>query len=111
MPQQYTLSCAQCGEPFTVAPYRVKEKARYCSNACKAEGQRRPLAERFWEKVDRSAGDGCWTYSGAHNHLGYGIVRVDGRNIGAHRVAYELTHGPIPEGYVICHMCDNGACC
>jgi hypothetical protein len=111
MPHQFTLFCAQCGNSFTVPPHRLKANPRFCSRACTAEGQRRPLAERFWEKVDQSDADGCWTYRGAHNQLGYGIVRVDGRNVGAHRVAYELTFGPIPEGLVICHICDNGACC
>src|ERR1035437_1194535 len=65
----------------------------------------RPLAERFWEKVDRSAGpDGCWLWLGCQKR-GYGVVWVDGgRRAGiAHRVAYELLVGPVPPGLVLDH--------
>ena len=65
----------------------------------------RPLAERFWEKVDRSAGpDGCWLWLGCKKR-GYGVVWVDGgRRAGiAHRVAYELLVGPIPRGLTLDH--------
>lgn len=78
----------------------------------------RPLPERFWEKVDKSAGsDGCWPWIGGffqsiRGFAPYGRFMVtgqDGRR--AHRFAYELTHGKIRKGAVIRHTCDNPSCC
>lgn len=71
----------------------------------------RPLAERFWEKVDMRRPDDCWPWQAATKQGGYGkIVSDDGRFLLAHRAAYELSIGPIPAGFVICHCCDNPAC-
>lgn len=53
---------------------------------------------------------GCFLYMGASNEKGYGKVLVSGRWQFAHRFAYELTHGPIPVGLVVCHRCDVPAC-
>ena len=67
------------------------------------------LAERFWAKVDKT--DGCWNWKGQTNELGYGLVWLDGKgNNRAHRIAYELTVGPIPEGLVLDHKCHNASC-
>lgn len=75
----------------------------------------RPIAERLWEKVDRSAGpDACWPFMGAKMHNGYGHLGAGGRNDGqvaAHRVAYQDQVGPIPEGLNVLHRCDNRPCC
>ncbi|MGY8831285.1 MAG: HNH endonuclease signature motif containing protein [Pseudomonadales bacterium] len=77
-----------------------------------------PLAERrFWEKVDKS-GD-CWIWTASKNAKGYGQLSEwqQGKRIvrRAHRVAYELTYGAIPEmpgfhGACVLHRCDNPAC-
>lgn len=64
--------------------------------------------ERFWEKVDQS-GD-CWLWMGGRNDDGYGIVQWEGHVTGAHRVAYEISVGPIPEGKLVLHSCDNPSC-
>jgi hypothetical protein len=69
---------------------------------------RRDLAERFWEKVDKS-GD-CWIWTASVMKTGYGCIRIDKRTTRAHRVAYELTNGPIPEGLLLRHTCDNRRC-
>ena len=72
-----------------------------------------PLVDRFWTKVDKSGGpDACWPWLAAIDTGGYGRVTGDGNGKwrAAHRVAWELTNGPIPEGLVIDHLCRNRAC-
>ena len=67
--------------------------------------------ERFWEKVDMSGGpDACWEWRVAKNHKGYGRFKLNGKMMRAHRVAYEMEHGPIPDGMCVCHKCDNPSC-
>ena len=75
--------------------------------------QSRPVAERFWEKVDQSGGlFACWPWTANRNSRGYGDrFRVGDKQYRAHRFAYELTHGPIPDGLLVCHSCDNPPCC
>ena len=72
---------------------------------------RRPVAERFWEKVDKSGGpDACWIFTHSHCADGYGHFGWDYKNIPAHRAAYLLERGPIPPGQVVRHTCDNPPC-
>ena len=66
------------------------------------------VEERFWAKVDKTPA--CWNWIGATTGLGYGNLRWKGRNAKAHRVAYELLVGPIPQGLTIDHLCRNRAC-
>lgn len=70
--------------------------------------------EAFWKKVVKSEG-GCWIWTGTKDSHGYGVVeigtRAQGRrNTGAHRIAWSLVRGPIPEGLCVCHRCDNPPC-
>lgn len=69
------------------------------------------LEERFWEKVDKSAGDNsCWIWTGAGDQHGYGHI-FDGRNRKATHVSWEIYNGiPFPEGMHACHSCDNPRC-
>lgn len=69
----------------------------------------RPLTERFWEKVRK--GDGCWEWLGARCEPGgYGRIRLDGAQLLAHRVAYEINVGAIPDDLTIDHLCGNRWC-
>lgn len=69
----------------------------------------RPVSERFWEKVIKT--DRCWTWNGAILRSGYGQFALGtSRRAMAHRVAYELSVGPIPEGLQLDHLCRNRAC-
>lgn len=51
--------------------------------------------------------DGCWVYSGRKTTHGYGVF---GRDRYVHRESYSASIGPIPDGYFICHRCDNPPC-
>lgn len=66
------------------------------------------LVNALWSRVDRRGPDDCWPCSGAwDNGDGYRIIRHEGKNYVAHRIAYELEAGPIPEGHIIDHTCHN----
>jgi hypothetical protein len=70
------------------------------------------LVERFWAKVLRTDdANGCWLWQGA-TRTGYGMIRDKTRSWSpfAHRLSYEFAHGPIPDGLVVCHRCDNPLC-
>ena len=69
-----------------------------------------PLCDRFFQKVHRCRQTDCWIWMGHLDRLGYGQMSVKGRMIRAHRVSYELHHGPIPHGLWVLHHCDNRRC-
>lgn len=71
---------------------------------------KKSAANRFWEKVNRD-GDGCWEWQASRHRGGYGQFKFDGKLQKAHRAAWVLTFGEIPEGMCVCHKCDNRACC
>jgi hypothetical protein len=64
--------------------------------------------ERFWSKVKK--GDDCWEWIGAKRRNGYGCFKFRGHLVGAHRVAYILAVGEIPENFIVLHSCDNRGC-
>jgi len=70
--------------------------------------ERGRVMERFWSKVRKA--DGCWEWAAGKTGDGYGAFRQQGGVQRAHRVAYELTYGPIPDGLFVCHRCDNPGC-
>jgi HNH endonuclease len=63
--------------------------------------------ERFASMVRFSTK--CWEWTGARDR-GYGAFWLNGRRQRAHRVSYEWAHGPVPEGFVLDHLCNNKAC-
>ncbi len=72
-------------------------------------GKRVDPVERFWARVDRSP-DGCWLWKGGHFNNGYALISIERRPKGAHRFAYELLVGPIPDGLQLDHLCRVRGC-
>lgn len=75
-------------------------------------------AARFWAKVTRRSEAECWPWTASVWRSGYGQFRIQlpggegkQRNVGAHRAAWALSHGPIPAGASVLHRCDNRTCC
>jgi len=63
---------------------------------------------RFWRFVDKS-GD-CWLWTRSCNKRGYGQFKAPDKIKLAHRVSWEISNGPIPEGHGVLHHCDNPPC-
>ena len=72
---------------------------------------RAPLHERFMRRVSPEPNSGCWLWEGTIGLRGYGVCSTHGeaREL-AHRVAYKLFCGAIPQNGAICHRCDNPPC-
>ena len=64
--------------------------------------------QRFWIKVNKT--ETCWLWTAAHMPLGYGVFWDGTKLVGAHRFAYTLLVGPIPENKDIDHLCRTPAC-
>lgn len=102
-------TCPVCNAVFSRYPSQAH---KYCSRLCQNAGNSRPIAERLWSKVDKSGGDSaCWVWTGCLHTRGYGKIGIDHATVLTHRLAYELTYGPIPEGLEVLHECDNPPCC
>lgn len=69
---------------------------------------RTPTTERFWPKVQKTAT--CWYWVAHRAPNGYGRILHDDKVQDAHRVAYQLLVGPIPEGMWVLHKCDVKPC-
>ena len=90
------------------------EETKICGNVRRMKNPLtdRPLSLRFWAKV--SIGVGCWIWIGGKTNAGYGKLRL-GRDCGfrtelAHRIAYEMFHGPLSIGQQIDHLCRVRSC-
>jgi len=73
------------------------------------------VMERFWRHVDRRGDDECWPWTGFRDKDGYGKFRQrrNGKrqNRGAHIVSWEIHNGPVPDGMMVLHKCNNEPCC
>lgn len=71
----------------------------------------------FWEKIRITGLQSCWEWQAYKSRTGYGSFSVWNKETKtykcwrAHRLAYTLIRGPIPEGLVLDHLCRNRACC
>lgn len=63
---------------------------------------------RFWIKVNQTVT--CWEWDGYKNKDGYGVFKVAQKTMLAHRVAYQIVNGVIPDNLLVLHQCDNPCC-
>ncbi len=106
--------CRICGNPFM--GYRWNQNF-YCSRVCYGRSQAIPLKTRFLAYVGQPTDCGCILWTGCVNENGYGLISAmtdRGKNILAHRLAWEFAHGvPPPADREVCHNCpsvDNPLC-
>jgi hypothetical protein len=70
----------------------------------------RPLEDRFWEKVAKGEGDGCWEWVAARIDTGFGLIGVGKKTELVHRVSWTMEYGAIPDNQNVLHSCKNHAC-
>ncbi len=111
MLHHYTLICDYCKQPFT----SLRTRQVFCGKPCAslARWSRRPIDSAYWSKIDRAdSPEPCWLWQEGTDSDGYGKCRVPGfSERRAHRIAYMLTYGPIPDGLWVLHKCDTPRCC
>lgn len=132
-----TYPCLICGNPITPYTRDVKRWKKYCCLDCyhiskqgkapsgmsteesQLKAWRTKVADyNPWSKVTKDD-NGCWNWTGAKNkQTGYGFTYAIGENgpiiprrqVRVHRWAWEQINGPVPDGMVVCHQCDNKLC-
>lgn len=68
------------------------------------------IEERLWTRFRGDAETGCWNWAGAVSAGSYGSIYYQGRMQKAHRVAWMLWRGQIPNGMDLDHLCRNRLC-
>src|SRR4051794_35999147 len=69
-----------------------------------------PKAESLWARCSPEPNTGCWLWIGYVGDDGYPAIATRFKPMRAHRAAWMVTHGPIQEGLVVCHKCDQPLC-
>lgn len=73
-------------------------------------GETGTLEERFARRLSRPDASGCVLWKGTRTSHGYGQIKCRGVFMLAHRLAWQLANGSIPEGLLVCHHCDVKLC-
>ena len=89
-------------------PYRGLKMMTDAFENNRREDKTKTIQERFESEFTKS--DGCWEWEASKRGAGYGQFGISGRQQYAHRVAYQLYVGEIPEGLCVLHQCDNRKC-
>lgn len=108
-------SVAGCTGKFSAKTYCRKHYRNFCLygdpvKSLRKSGVGPTVEDRFWARVDKlSSPRGCWEWRGPVSSNGYGIIRVNGKSVGAHRAAwyYSYSEWPYP---MLRHACDNRIC-
>lgn len=78
--------------------------------SCGERSNKYHLGERFWANVNVGTEDECWTWTGQSGAGGYGVMKMNGKAVKAHRVSYLLSHDELPHDLDVLHSCDNPSC-
>ncbi len=105
--KRYKAICTGCGHK--IDRRHPAEGRPFCSHACYVSTIQKEdtLQQRFNSKIRKT--NQCWLWTGTQFTNGYGNI-WNHKMAYAHRVSWQLSHGPIPHGLCVCHKCDNRLC-
>lgn len=114
MPRQATKVervCLHCGNVFLVLESALRHRTpTFCSQTCYGANKTMSLQDRFAQFVGAPTETGCILWTGPLSN-GYGLLQCKNRKprqVWAHRLAYEMANGPIPDGLCVLHNCPGG---
>jgi hypothetical protein len=67
--------------------------------------------ESILTEIDKSSATGCWRYPNKPNNNGYVEIRFNTVKTVSHRLVWQFLRGPIPDAFVLDHLCRNRTCC
>ncbi|MFB8182628.1 HNH endonuclease signature motif containing protein [Streptomyces sp. NPDC055966] len=104
--------CTECGGDKPIYKRTLCRPCyrRWLKDPSVERPSKRTAEQRFWEKVEKT--DSCWLWiAGINRHTGYGRFGLrHGQMVDAHRYAYEIANGPIPEKHDVHHTCHVRHC-
>lgn len=113
--------CDECAERFKARERKWHERQlprkrppRHCTMCGKTipKGYASTCLEcRFWARVEKRGEGECWIWTGTSAGPGYGKISSHGKQVYAHRLAWELANGPSYPSLFVLHKCDNRLCC
>jgi hypothetical protein len=84
-------------------------KTKYCSWDCYCTYNNSDDPQKqFWDRIRKT--ETCWVWIGGCHSNGYGSTIFRKKQMHAHRLSWEINCGPIPDGMMVCHRCDNPPC-
>lgn len=103
-----TIACKFCGKELIRTQRDVdRNRHLFCSLSCRSKARAVSPEERFKRFVGPQLDNGCIPWLGGKTPQGYGKFYPPGY---AHRMAYILANGPIPDSLNVLHRCDNPCC-
>jgi hypothetical protein len=114
--QRGIKTCEFCGVVFERPPgwpAPAWRRTRFCSIACGAKGRGKHklnTLDEFFDAAIPEPNSGCWLWTGTLHRDGYGQISIGGKVHRAHRLAYEVVAGPVPDGLGVLHRCDVRCC-
>lgn len=115
--QEGTCSVEGCDKPAKARHWCGMHWARWKRNGDPGEAAERcsrpedSLAERIARRGWTVTASGCHEWNGMRTRGGYGVITAPGGDVEyLHRIMYRQHHGEIPDGYSVCHSCDNPPC-
>lgn len=108
-------SCKECRQKYMA--FMQKERTKKNCPICKKAHNNMTVECSIKCKIlnRHKVVDGCWIWQGKLNNSGYGcfseLINEEKQELRSHRESYKIFKGEIPEGMLVCHTCDNPACC
>jgi hypothetical protein len=106
---QRSMRMVRRSQMNTVWSFPLRMKLRWLTTEFGA-AEETYLAARFWKKAQVAGREECWTWQAGRSSGGYGVYWEDGKSRAAHRVAYRMAHGEMPEDRQIAHTCGDKLC-